>query len=1016
MQVYMLADYPNSDAPTYRHGVTYDVDTTTGNTLVGAGAATSTIPKFTPPSGSLGVSASDVAASIAAAADPIAPKTAVAGEWVVQDDQPLHVLTGGPMDFSALRPTAVPAGSKGRVTVSGDNLVENGVTVRFNIATWAPDSGFTWIPDSFGEITAALQHLANSGYNAIRIHGIENLLLSGTDGEWAINADRLDKFDFVLSECKRLGLFWILNSMSWWLGKDMDGATDRFPAHPDGGYKSRIYTHQNIRDHWLTGMQLLYNRVNQYTGVNILQDPALLLLELYNESEVSYIGNQSGNNGFPAVWITRDVGATAAAKTWPEWLADPLQLHGYADIAALNTSWGTAHADFAAAGAAAIPANSLNGNAAGTNRSVDVGMYATYLEDNLSAFYTASVASLGIPCITAQHTSTNPTLINFRGMASLATNMVSNTHAYPFLADSGLSVGSALSKSNIPLWDSANRFIFSGSLWGAGGKPNWFGEYGFMAWGKYRAQFPLWVAALVQNNAAGVSHFSQGRFWEPTYKLLTNATTAQRFGRVYPYAGHGDPTAHFTAVMVAILQHGGVLTRLTPKTDYLTNSKTGGWSKVAGTLTRTASRASRLCGTLQRPMVYAAMLGRAQITYDPDINSTDDSYASTHLARNFKQFQGDFLPSKTITSVITSGSYGGYTASATQPIFTLTTALNDNAVTGDQLFFTNLAGSGGSWPGTTQATTACTVTVIDSTHVQVTSGVNLTGLSGFSAGTYCEASEHFKSTNINNGNIISVATTGTILGATASVTQPILELGANGGSSGNTTLVTGDEIFITNMTGTGGTWPGTGSRGATCMVTVLDATRVQVTSGLNLTGLSGANFTAGTWCEGMNVMEGRFREWGLSSRLQRAWINTKKLVAFFNGSVTTFPVAVQNVTVTALTSDASLFVAALDGLPLTTSKKMLVGMVGDAQNSGMKFSDGAARKTIADGGVYPIQMADNYAKFTVARTAYGNPKITALDLSGAKLGKARKVVVDATNMYVDVQNSASGSIFWLIEV
>jgi len=45
MQVYMLADYPSAATPTYQHGVVYDVDTTTGNAMVSAGAATATIPR-----------------------------------------------------------------------------------------------------------------------------------------------------------------------------------------------------------------------------------------------------------------------------------------------------------------------------------------------------------------------------------------------------------------------------------------------------------------------------------------------------------------------------------------------------------------------------------------------------------------------------------------------------------------------------------------------------------------------------------------------------------------------------------------------------------------------------------------------------------------------------------------------------------------------------------------------------------------------------------------------------------
>lgn len=84
----------------------------------------------------------------------------------------------------------------------------------------------------------------------------------------------------------------------------------------------------------------------------------------------------------------------------------------------------------------------------------------------------------------------------------------------------------------------------------------------------------------------------------------------------------------------------------------------------------------------------------------------------------------------------------------------------------------------------------------------------------------------------------------------------------------------------------------------------------------------------------------------------------KSLVASVLAYAVFFPAYAQQLTCIPASTTA------LDDLPLTSSTKILVGMVSDAQNSGMKFSDGAARKTIADGGTYPIQMADNYAKLT----------------------------------------------------
>ena len=48
-------------------------------------------------------------------------------------DEPLWVTPGSAADFSAWRTTAVPAGSRGRVTISGRQMLENGGAVKLNV-------------------------------------------------------------------------------------------------------------------------------------------------------------------------------------------------------------------------------------------------------------------------------------------------------------------------------------------------------------------------------------------------------------------------------------------------------------------------------------------------------------------------------------------------------------------------------------------------------------------------------------------------------------------------------------------------------------------------------------------------------------------------------------------------------------------------------------------------------------------------------------------------------------------
>ena len=187
------------------------------------------------------------------------------------------------------------------------------------------------------------------------------------------------------------------------------------------------------------------------------------------------------------------------------------------------------------------------------------------------------------------------------------------------------------------------------------------------------------------------------------------------------------------------------------------------------------------------------------------------------------------------------------------------------------------------------------------------------------------------SATVNNGVISAVATTGTVAGGTASVTRPILTIGTN-------TLVNGDVIFITNLTGSVGTWPSTNNKNTTCVVDVLDATHIQIVSGLNLTGLIGTNFTAGTWCEGANVLQSGTKEWGMSRRLGYCWIDTAKTKYVGNVNAV-LPVSLNNLRISDLSAGAAVFITSMDGNPITSSKKMIIGLVGNSKNSGMTFTD-----------------------------------------------------------------------------
>ncbi|MCU7371571.1 hypothetical protein PEC18_12110 [Paucibacter sp. O1-1] len=801
-------------------------------------------------------------------------------------DESLLVTSGNALDVSTWRTTAVPAGSRGRVTAVGDKLREAGVDVRFQVKTMQFDLAFTILPSDRAVMDAAAKNLARQGYNAVRLMGIEHFVMSGMTGAATFNAEYVDRFDYWLASCKREGLYWIGCVMSYNGFEDMAGATNRFAYTESSNTKPRMYTEQSVRDNWALGVSRLYNRVNPHTGSNMMQDPALLLFELYNEQSTTFCANAA----WPTRWLAR-VGP-AAAQTWGEWLADTTKAHGYANLAALNASWGTAHASYAAAAATAMPAQT---NAmAQTQQNIDGILYCQYLEDDMAAYYAAKVAEWGMPCLTSYHTMYTETM-EARGTQKYSVNSLGNWHAYQNIAYN-VQTGVPTTDPDNAIWESERVTLCSPMS--SGSKPVWMGEVGNHSYSRWRHQFPVHIAAAASQGAVAMAWFDPS---DPFTTAYDNDTTlhGDRTRRLDSFPSLGAYAHDFIRVMKSAMFLRGDVGELTTSQSLVLNNRYGGVSP------RATGRISRTHSTLFQPLQLLAALTKLRLGWTEV--TTDDTLAATFNLKDWK------------------------------------TILTD----------------------------AQTATQIGGAHPSLVSA------------------------NANAGAVVSVATTGTVGGLTATAAQPVFDLGGN-------TLVTGDLIHVTNLTGSVGTWPGTNNRASRAAVVkgtgnyvqlVPDATRN--VSGCDLTGLSGANFTAGAWCEGANVLESGHGQWGMSRRLKRAFVNTSKTV-FFTHTAATLPATFGAVIVSALDQHSSLFVTSLDGAPIATSSRLLIGICGEAINTGMTLSvDGTGKQTITATGDYPVQHRDITAELSLALTPTKRGRLYRLQRNGNRYAEEAAPSIDS---------------------
>lgn len=809
-------------------------------------------------------------------------------------DESVQIVAGSALDMRAMRPTATPAGSLGRITISGDKLHENGLPVRFYLCTIQPDMIFTPISSDRATVDAAVASLARRGFNAIRLMGLELWVMAGQTGVAVFESSLVDALDYFMAACKREGIYWVISIMGYNCFEDLQGAAQRFTYTEASNCKPRMYTEQTVRDNYALGITRLYNRVNAYTGINMLQDPALLMIEPFNEQSTTFCSSVQ----FPSRWLARTEGATAGAQTWGEWLADPTKGHGHADLAALNTSWGTAFASYALAAADANPA--MDSTLAATQKSIDLVRYMQYLEDNLGAWYESFYRGLGYTGPLSWHTM-YPAHLETRGVQTLSVNEIANWHSYTAIAVTMTAgAGSETKQADNPAWECERQVFLAPTC--SGTKPTWMGEVGWPSFFKWRHQFPLTIAAMASQGASGSSWFTQGDFQYPRFDNDTS-THGDRIRILDTWA---TPIAH--ANVMADVMHAALLLRGDVSelsvTDTLGVNERAYGVNLDGSSPRTTGRVNRAFTTMFQPAALSAALMKLRMVWTTD-NTVDD-------------------------------------------VATLNTV---------------------SW--LTLLQDAQTAGAIAADHPSLVSATT------------------------NSGNITGVATTGTVGGLTATTAAPVLTLAGN-------TLVTGDKLFVTNMAGTGGTWPGTNNRNSICLVTKGTGDYVQVSAstrygcgGLSLTGLSGANFTSGTWCEAANVLESGNRQWGMSRRLKRAFVSTSK-TAFFTHTAATLPATVGQMIVTALTDDCSVGVVSLDGNSIATSSRLLILLVGQAQNTGMTTTQAADGKvTITATGTYPVQQIDATASLSLGVTLPQAWALYRLAFNGTRISRETPASADA---------------------
>ena len=250
--------------------------------------------------------------------------------WKPLDISDLYIKPGTALDFSPHFDQA-PAGTYGRVIVNKKGELtfasRPDTAVRFFSVQLTPPQDFTlWTDQDIVDYAAAV---SRQGYNMVRFHFFDTLIngnykaaalkkapsqtnrytLPEKPEDIVFDAYTLSRFQLLLAELKKRGVYWNLDFMSSFVGYSNNKIQDT-PKQGCYNTKVQMYVNPNFRANWKAAATRLLHDVNPYTGLAMKDDPALALAQCLNEQEIIFEYRDYGRE-FDGIWhayLTRKYG------------------------------------------------------------------------------------------------------------------------------------------------------------------------------------------------------------------------------------------------------------------------------------------------------------------------------------------------------------------------------------------------------------------------------------------------------------------------------------------------------------------------------------------------------------------------------------------------------------------------------------------------------------------------------------------------------------------------------------
>lgn len=182
-----------------------------------------------------------------------------------------------------------PAGKHGFARAEGENIVfEDGTREVF----WGGNLGGPYLYQTYENAEYIAKVFAQKGINLLRMHMHDSewavSKISGwTDAQTTtreIDEIALDKLHYLVYQMKQHGVYMFFDICAGRQVMEDDGIKDWEYLSP--GLKPAVFYDEQLQRLQMEAVEEIMGRINPYTGVSLLEEPAILVVAMNNESNV----------------------------------------------------------------------------------------------------------------------------------------------------------------------------------------------------------------------------------------------------------------------------------------------------------------------------------------------------------------------------------------------------------------------------------------------------------------------------------------------------------------------------------------------------------------------------------------------------------------------------------------------------------------------------------------------------------------------------------------------------------